>query len=197
MVKRRNKIIIFSALLTFVIVGVVLFTSARYQESMKGSGEVSVAKWSVKLTDEDNNEITETNKIKFLTEKNENVSADKIAPGSTATAKLILDPTGSEVSIDYELSIDLEEFDGIKVSKVTATLDGESTVELVEDNGVWKPAFAPGISLNDVELGKKVTFEIIVTWENSDTNNASDTELGKDASNLELDVTLTASQHIA
>lgn len=197
MEKRRNKIIIFSALITFVVVGVVLYTSARYQESVSGTGNIEVAKWSIKLTDEGAKEISETNKIKFVSKNNPNVADDKIAPGSSATAKFILDPTGSEVAIDYGITIDLNAFKGIKVTKVTATNDGGSTIELVENNGVWESTSAPSISLSDVESGKKVTFEVFITWENSDENNMADTQIGKDGANVELDVTVTASQHVA
>ena len=38
--------------------------------------------------------------------ENENVVAGKIAPGSTATGEFVIDPTGSEVAIDYEVKID-------------------------------------------------------------------------------------------
>lgn len=163
-------------------------TYARYASELSANAKVETAVWAVELKDADKQELTDDFELTFEVQNNDNVVPGKIAPSVTATAKLHLDLTGTEVAVDYTAAIDksdLADIFGASADKVTVKVgSGESatgTVALV-DNAAFTAA------------NGMVPIEISITWENDDNLNVSDTTAaGKD---LTLPVTLTVQQHL-
>ena len=174
--------------------GISLVTYARYSNNeLGGSGSVNVARWNVVVTD-GSSEQSATQGVTFNVNQNANVSAGYMAPGSTATAEMILDPTGSQVAIDYTISIsetDLQSV-GMGIESVTAKI-GNETVSLTHSNGVY----SGNLDLSQVEANSKVKFTIVAEWINSEANNATDTANGISAQTITIPITLTAQQHIS
>ena len=168
-------------------------TYARYADSRSGNAQVSVAKWAVSITDGEsplNNDFT----LPFTVQENENVIAGKIAPGTTATATIELDLTGTEVAVDFEATVDKQNLatvfgdsaDDVKVTTaVTGAATSESTTTIALPEG---QAFTS-------ENGK-IEITITLTWTNNDEHNTSDTTVGKAGSTLDIPVNLTLKQHI-
>lgn len=174
-------------LLVFVLAG--SYTYARYATEFTGKGTVEVAKWAVKLTS-GGTEITEDTAITLTVAENANVASGKMAPSVAATGTLVLDPTGSEVAIDYTVKIDNSNLkDGMAIKSVTA-----NGTELTKDAS---DEYTGSLSLAEVESSTQVTLVITVEWANNEANNASDTEIGMTANSLEIPVVVTAKQHIA
>lgn len=88
-----------------VLVLSATYSYARYLTSIDTSSDAVTAKWAVSVK-EGSNELSSTQKLTLTVNENENVVAGKIAPGSTATGEFVIDSTGSEVAIDYEVKID-------------------------------------------------------------------------------------------
>ena len=88
-----------------VLVLSATYSYARYLTSIDTSSDAVTVKWAVSVK-EGSNELSSTQKLTLTVNENENVVAGKIAPGSTATGEFVIDPTGSEVAIDYEVKID-------------------------------------------------------------------------------------------
>lgn len=171
-----------------LVVGAGVYTYARYTSSFTGTGSAQVAKWAVKVNDS----VTDTFDLDLSLSANTNVADNRIAPGRTATAQLILDLTGTEVATDYE--IDLSGVtglpDGMKITSVKATVAGGQATELNGSNG----KYTGSVALADV--AKPITFDITVAWENDEANNENDTTVGEAAGELSIPVTVTAKQHI-
>lgn len=102
--KKRNYVVI-AILLVLVLVLSATYSYARYLTSIDTSSDAVTAKWAVSVK-EGSNELSSTQKLTLTVNENENVVAGKIAPGSTATGEFVIDPTASEVAIDYEVKID-------------------------------------------------------------------------------------------
>lgn len=188
-----KKIIIVFVIIVLLLL--ILFACTKQKDKENISTDDTI-KWSIKLTDKENNIFSETNKVKFSTEENNYISINKIAPGSSATAKLILDPTGSNVPIDYSIAIDVNEFKFIEVKSVKATIDGNQYIELIKQDGKWLPKEDIGISLDNIKKGKKVTIEVVIFWNDKNQNNEEDTNVGINKELIEIDITVNAEQHI-
>ena len=188
---KNKKLVVLAALL--LLIGAGVGTYALYTSTFTGTGEVQVAKWAVELKQGDA-AVAEDFDLELALSDNENVADGKIAPGRSATAKLVLDLAGTEVATDYEL--DLSEVTGLPagmaITEVKATVDGEEQ-SLTEDAGKYTGT----VELeNGAALTEAVTFDVTVTWENDEANNATDTQAGETAETLSIPVTVTAKQHI-
>ena len=190
--KKRSTVL--GILIAFLIVVGAGYTYSRYLTSKSGSGDVVIANWAVALK-QNSVEVSEGFNLTLTPVANANVASGRIAPGSSATATLELDLTGSEVAADYE--IDLSSVtglpDGMTISSVTATPQGGSATTLTGTNG----KYSGQVALADV--GTPITFVITVTWENSESRNSTDTTAGEDTlanRTKSIPVTVTAKQHI-
>lgn len=92
--KKRNYVVI-AILLVLVLVLSATYSYARYLTSIDTSSDAVTAKWAVSVK-EGSNELSSTQKLTLTVNENENVVA----------GEFVIDPTGSEVAIDYEVKID-------------------------------------------------------------------------------------------
>lgn len=198
---KKKNVVITMIILMIIALGAYFIanTYAKYSSTATGSGTVSVAKWAVKLNTED---ITqeETFDLTFTQVKNDNVVAGKIAPGTQMYADLVIDPAGSEVSMNYQLSLgDLSDTPVTVVKVVPCNVDAQGKVTegkdaLVADEG---GNYKGTISLKDQKAltsKEAVTVRVYVEWANADANNATDTATGIEAGSLTIPVDVTVSQ---
>ena len=177
-----------------VIAGAGVYTYARYQTSRTGTGDVVIAKWAAAIK-QDGTAVSDNFELALTPVANNNVASGKIAPGSSATATLVLDLTGTEVATDYEVEIgDVTGLPaGMTITGITA--DGNS---LTKTGNVYKGS----VALNNEKtalVDEEITLVITVTWENNESNNSTDTTAGEGelaARTKSIPVTVTAKQHI-
>lgn len=183
------------ALVVFAIIAVIGGTYSRYSSTGNANATVKVAKWAVKLNGTNISSATGTVTPTLTYAENSNVAANKLAPGRSATFDIELDPTGSEVAIDYTLEI--AALTGITNSSSTIAVTGatyvigtgDSATATITDGTISIPE-----TLADVQANKKVTVTVTVTWTNGD--NAADAANGVAAADITVPVTVTAQQHI-
>lgn len=94
----KKKIIIISVFLLLIAVGVVTY-AMLVQSSVATSSSIA-AKWRFKV-----NGQKETFNINLLEHANKLMNG-KLAPGSSGAFDIVLDGTGSQVGIDYEISFE-------------------------------------------------------------------------------------------
>ena len=108
------------------------------------------------------------------------------------TFEIEIDPTDTQVSFVYELTIDTSDLlnEEFEITSVTET-NGNTFIRTDENKYV-------GIAhLNEIENGEIYNIEIEITWNNDDNNNDSDYELGIRADEeLNIDVNIELSQYI-
>ena len=179
------------------LIAVILFIALYYTYSLfETNKEITVssdiAKWNVKV----NNTMVTGGGTTAATfnlgsinwSSGGHVRSGKAAPGSTGNFTIEIDPTNTDVSFTYELTIDTSslENDEFIISRVRET-NGNEFIRTGENTYV-------GIArLNNNKNGRKYNVEINITWNNNEENNSSDYELGKKA---ELEVNIPVSLNI-
>lgn len=200
--KRTSKvknIILFLVIIAFLI-AIIGGTYSRYVSTGTANTSAGIAKWSIKVGEADiSSETFEISAVDSTV--NGNVKQGTIAPGKDLVATLEVNPAGTEVAIDYNLSIGElqlgENFNNnsiIGITKVTATVEGEDPINLAKTNGNY--VFFE--SLEDVLLNKKVTFNAYIGWEEQGTTagDTADTANVAQLTEITAPITITAKQHI-
>ena len=205
--KTKKGILI--AVIIACLIAIIGGTYARYTSSGTANASVSIAKWHVELAGEDISSQSQNVDVALTYDANSYVKDGKIAPGRTAHFDVELDPTGSEVAIDYSFVVNtaaiaqaLETGSTSEIAIVGATYkvgNGSAQAATIAQDGTISIAE----SLADVEAGKAVTVSVTIAWTNDETDNASDTiegvesyVAGTNGKVVTVPVTVTARQHI-
>lgn len=204
-VKRGIIALIMGAVLIAIIGG----TYSRYMSSGTVNSQIDIAKWHVTLNGQNISSESKNIEATLVYDNNNYVKNGKIAPGRTGHFDVELDPSGSEVAIDYALSVDatgiatsLEENSQSEISVIGATYrigSGEAQ-SVTATNGVINISE----SLAQVQEGDKVTVTVTIAWDNdTDNNSSSDTkegtaayDAGVDGKIITVPVTVLAQQKI-
>ncbi len=154
----------------FIFIGCLLFllilsfniTYGLFESNKDFNANMNVAKFNLFVN---NNNIVDTksfniNNITVL--NNENVLDGKIAPGVRGYFELILDPKDSDVSIYYEVSLDLKDVlnDGIILDGVES--DSGSLIK------VDKNTYAGVFTLDEIKNKVQKNIKIYFSWVNND-----------------------------
>ena len=106
--KDKKQLFVIILLLVVLVTASCLgmYAWARYQTITNGSAQGQVAKWSFKV----NGEETKFATINLAETLNfQNVAEGRIAPGTNGAFDLVIDASGTEVSLDYFITIDASE----------------------------------------------------------------------------------------
>ena len=182
--KGNKKILVIAILL--LLIAVSYGTYAIYKSAFSGTATVSTAVWHIEFSD--GSEILENN-FNVVFEgtdcHNNHVLDGKIAPGATCEKTITLDADGTEVDVEYTVSVDDST---ITVTPSTSTDDANDfTASLSPSTGRIL------YSAND----QTATLTLSITWagtddSDTDTINAADTALA--GKTLSVPVTLIAKQ---
>ncbi|MBR1883654.1 MAG: hypothetical protein IJ809_01710 [Clostridia bacterium] len=193
----KNKI--FLAIICALLVGIVGTTYSRYTSSATAVASANMAKWNIELNGEN---ISSESKnfnvtaVKKTGVSNNNVVDGKIAPGQTLVASVEVDPTGSEVAVDYLINVGQIQTQGfdtdseISLSKVVCTVDGVTSEAVKTGDG-----YIFYEDLTNVLAGNKALVEAYVEW--TDSDNAADTANGNAALSIVVPMQVTVRQHLA
>ena len=197
MKKNKTKKILWVTAVFFAFIALILIINESYallQTISSGNAEVKTGSWTIKLNEKNiSNGITETFTLNNIIydESNENIENGYIAPGKSGYFDIVLDPSGTDVAISYEINVRLDECaypDNIKLSVENTSTDGE--VEVIGNT------FKGLISLNDIKSNKTITLKLTLVWENNEEFNESDTNLGTiEANKLKIPITITLNQY--
>ncbi len=193
-----KRIIYIVCIILLIIVGsnYIGKTYSKYETTSTSSGDTQIAKWAVNLKD-GSQELEKKFNITFVSETNNNgnVAQDKIAPGNSVKAALILDLTNTEVAVDYNITVYTKELENqIGTSNISLTMLNENseTIELGKDN------YIPLVNNEKfTETNGVFTFNFYLSWDNNyDRNNSSDTNVALNYNELTLPVNVKIKQHI-
>lgn len=197
MKKNKTKKILWVTAVFFAFIALILIINESYallQTISSGSAEVKTGSWTIKLNEKNiSNGITETFTLNNMIydESNENIENGYIAPGKSGYFDIVLDPSGTDVAISYEINVRLDECaypNNIKLSVENTSTDGG--VEVIGNT------FKGLISLNDIKNNKTITLKLTLIWENNEEFNESDTKLGTiEANKLKIPITITLNQY--
>lgn len=177
--KANNKIKVLLMCLTLIMLIITIYaistTYALFQSQIKGSVVKNVGKWNIKINGADVLKGTseEFNMQQFVVDENENTKPGKMAPGTTGSFELSIDPTDTQVSVRYDISIVLNEITNDKVQLISVEKDSTNNIVKTNEN-----TYTGIIPLEEIEKGAIDLVKIKFCWENDEQNNIVDSEIG-------------------
>lgn len=189
MKKIDNKNIIILVLLLLFFVGLFFiyqYTYAKYRRNIAGDVAMNVAKWQIKVNDEDiSNQTVLHNSITPTFPGTEYIESGVLAPGASGYFDIEIDPNGTDVAFDYRMTIDnLNGYNDIKLEGYTINPETNSTKTNIGD-GVITGSFAIGAPAE--------TIRVYVEWYDGNDNqmdNSTDTNLVKTNNLISFDLSL-------
>ena len=181
-------------ILVLIMLIITLFQIANmyalYKDQLEGEYTTLLGVWSIKVNETDISSGDE-NLTFNMTEDNltyidsEHVKSQKLAPGTQAYFDIVIDPTNTDVSILYTLTIKLEAVTTAKLKLVNVEnwFEKSGETEQVINDEVYTnnetnehEAIIPLTRINEKYLNHiRLYFE----WENLEENNEADSELGQ------------------
>lgn len=141
-----------------------------------------LAKWEIKINNNNLNMLTEDNNIFSLGSikwSNQNhVKNGKASPGSNGSFFIEIDPTSTDVSFLYNLTFDMSNLKNDAIEIIS--INEENSKKLVRTGidtytGIFK--------LNEIKKGEKHLIKVDVIWNDNEENNELDYELSQSINN--------------
>lgn len=183
---KKKRFILFLAIASlFFSMNMVQKTYAKYVTTSNGEANLNIARWDIVVNDEhikNKEELSADITPQYV--ENPNVAEGVIAPGSIGYFDITIDPTNTDVSFDFEISIDNEESDVTDLKLLKYYIDSEDNIKDAEENEV----IFDSININDK---KAKTVRIYVIWDeslNETMDNIKDSEVGHDSENKKASV---------
>ena len=190
-VKSKNKgAVVVLALALIVAIILSMYAYSKYTSTLTGNGTSTVAKWSFKVNGQTqtipNIELGET------MDAHNNVVTPKLAPGTSGHFDLILDGSGSEVAIDYNIKLAITQ----KPTNLKFYLDDKYQTPISETDGTLN--ISGSIALEDVNTPLTKTIYWQWPYETGNTSNEIDkndeTDTKDSGKNVTMTITVTGTQ---
>lgn len=192
MKKSKKRIIILLLLIALLIV--ISLTSgdsySKYITKVEGKGVIEVAKWAFLV----NGQTASITKLNLANTYNpETLTQNRIAPGTRGSFDIVIDATGSNVGIDYNVSF-------------TNEINKPQNLQFIYENNVVSSVkeleqYLTGtINANSSEKIKKMTIEWLWPYQSGNTEeekvleDKEDTQNGQTLGSYKFDIVITGTQ---
>lgn len=190
MIKKKKVLAILAVLAVILLAFIGGQAYAKYVSEVRGEGIAEVATWSFKVNGQ--NEQVESINL-ASTCNNETLVDNKIAPGTSGSFNIIVDATGSEVGINYNITFTEEENKPQNLKFEYNDIEYNSIKDLEDD-------LSGTINANDED--KTRTLNVKWKWDYETgsnpeeilSNDLVDTEDAKRIQNYTFDVVVTGTQ---
>ena len=148
-----------------------------------------IGKWNITLNEID---ITVEKSITiddFTYSDNENVEDGYFAPGREANYEIVIDPKDTDVSVRYDLTMDLLDL------ATHPNINFELYVDNVKVNNI-NGTYSGVIPLVDIKNKETVTLTISLEWEQDDDYNEFDSSLIGDDISFDIPITIKFTQYL-
>jgi len=180
--------------LTLVTTCLMGSTLARYVTEVTGSANATVAKWSFKANNSTAATFDDIDLGRTAYDSS-TIKAGVIASGTSGSFDIVIDGTGSEVGIDYEIKLEAADTtfpDDMVFSTeaITEAKPGKSFSEFINT------AIEGSVNQSDVAEAMKKTVTIYWAWDfgKDDTVAADKNDNGYAGKNWKIDITVTGKQ---
>lgn len=183
-------ICVISIIITIII---TFSTYSKYSEQAEGNLKSHVGKWNIKLN---NTDITQGTSYNFTIDDitiigNDNVVEGKIAPATSGYFSIEIDPSNTDVSVKYTITIDSQNLTNEKLHIVGVTEANNNTLIRTDEY-----AYTGVIPLSDIQNNVTHTVRVEIIWENDNLENDEDLEYAKSLNNaLELPISVDVIQY--
>lgn len=194
-----KKVFKILALITLILTILkITDTYAKYFTKATATKEQDVGQWKIMLNDDIDLYTEDGQTLEFTLPatslvQDPNVVAGKIAPGCVWGTRLILDPTGTDVAIRYDIEVDPGLLTDLEGAYYQITLENEGKVirKTAQDK------FTGIISLSEAQAGQEEKILCSVVWENNDENSEEDTEFASTyGQQFTIPLKLTCTQYL-
>ena len=188
--KKKKVLIILTILAAILLAFIGGQAYAKYVSKVKGEGIAEVATWKFKV----NGQSEQVEQINLAsTYDNETLVNNKIAPGTSGSFNIIVDATGSEVGINYDITFTEEENKPQNLRFEYNNKEYNSVKELQED-------LSGTINANDEDKTRTLNVKWKWDYETGEKpgviadNDKKDTFDGMNIQNYTFDVIVTGTQ---
>ena len=183
----KKRIILVMAFITIIVLIFTAYkivtTYAVFYSEVSGTTNKDLAKWKVNV----NGETIQNFTIGSLNvEQSNNVKAGKLAPGTKGNFIIDIDPNNTQVSVRYDISINLSNItnDMIYLDSVSEIGSGNAIIQTEENT------YTGIIPLSNIDGTYTEEVKLAFVWENDENNNEEDSVIGKVA-NLKIEIPIT------
>lgn len=185
--KRIKKFLVFYIFLCVTLL--TSYTLAKYVKTVDSTSAMNIAKFNVSINDVN---VTEGEPIIFNPSTISNLTVGKIAPSTKGYFEFIINPSDTEVSLEYEFKFDFEQLGpNFKLSYYTIN-DTETQYNITDGNMVKNNLLLSnnnsGFTSDDVK-----TLKVYWSWDSK--NDMVDPSLN-DINNKDISVVATVKQKI-
>ena len=190
MKKNKKVLIIALVLLAITLSFIGGRTFSKYIAEVNGSGTADIANWVFKVNGQEDS-VQNVNLLS--TYNNETLVNNKVAPGTSGSFNIVIDATGSEVGVDYDVTF-LNESE--KPQNLVFMYDDTkySTIQDLEQD------LSGTINANDENKTRTITIDWEWQYETGDNeneiaqNDEIDTQNAKQIENYNFDIRVTGTQ---
>lgn len=192
---KKKLLVLISIVVAIITIIIIATTYALFESNIEGNVIVKTARWSILIN---NTDISSGNTKNFVIDginlNGSNHTKDgKIAPGESGSFDILIDPTDTNVSIRYDVLFDLSNLEGTKISIVSIeeTEEGKKLIKTGEN------LYTGIIELDKIKQGVKNNITVNLVWNEDETTNEEDTEMGSIANNtIQIPVSITVTQYL-
>ena len=175
--KQRQKKNLMNFLIFYAIICIFFiasYTLSRYVNTTSGSTGIGIAKFKVNVNDIS---VIENKPFELKFSETSTFLSKKVAPNSSGYFEIIIDPIGTEVSLEYEFKFNLNNLDeDFKLLYFTIN-DGETHYEITDGTTVKNDLLLPSNEKGFTE-SEKTNIKVYWSWDKkTDTYNPDITEL--------------------
>lgn len=192
----RKKILIILCISLFIILCLeIKNTYSLFETNGEAAVEENLATWKIKVNNTYLTTLTEDRNTFDLGSMNwesqNHVKEGKAAPGSVGTFYIEIDPTTTEVSFLYEITLDTSSLNNTEFQiQSVREVNGKTFIRTNENTYVGI------VPLREIQASTKYRVEISVIWNNKEENNEADYKLGSMANTgINLPIKIEARQY--
>lgn len=193
--REKNIISIIALVCVILTLIIIISTYAIFESNVNGQIVVEKAKWIIYVN---NTNISSGINRNFVIdnveiESNDRIEEGNIAPGLRGKFNIVIDPKDTDVSVRYDIK-----FDFSKIEKTKIKID---SIDEIENNGIFvktaEDTYTGIITLDQIKSGTINDIQVDFYWENDETKNEQDTEIGKIVNNkIEIPVEISVKQYL-
>lgn len=171
----KNKLLVLAVIFSIITFYFIVDSYAIFESDVLVETDSNLAAWKIKVNA---NTITkETNTFivdKVNWETSPNVLEGKAAPGLQANFDILIEPTGTDVSIRYDITLD---FDGVNNEEFKLVSIKETSGSNIIRTG--KDTYTVVLLLEDIKKGIINDIKVNMIWNNKEENSEVDSQFSK------------------
>lgn len=189
-----RKLLPFLALFSIIILfSTVIGTYAIFETDVDTGTQTAIGAFKISLNGDD---LTGTDNTFNVTSvnwgTNDNVLPGRASPGLSAYFDIEIDPTGTEVAVDYEVELDFASLNNPSIQFVSIKDSLNNDLTVISPN-----VYGGSLTIAEVLANTKETIRVNFTWIDDDQNNAADsTHVNQLNSQINIPVIVRVSQHL-